>query len=119
LKFQHERELRNINQIRELSISGLNKICHVEDATEAQLQSKKHLRSLSLWFDEDEDECLCGLCPEHMNMTTPPDHLLLLDSLRPHQNIRAGHIPVQLWRIPLMVGKWFLVHVDENNIKPW
>ncbi|WVZ91054.1 hypothetical protein U9M48_037276 [Paspalum notatum var. saurae] len=82
------RELRNINQIRELSISGLNKIYHVEDAIEAQLQSKKHLRSLSLWFDEDEDECLCGLRPEHMNVTTPPDQLLLRDSLRPHQNIR-------------------------------
>jgi len=82
------RELRNINQIRELSIFGLNKICHVEVAIEAQLQSKRHLRSLSLWFDEDEDECLCGLRPEHMNVAPH------------HKHKGTGHIPVQLWNIP-------------------
>ncbi|KAF8694034.1 hypothetical protein HU200_038484 [Digitaria exilis] len=78
------RELRNINKIREMRISGLRNIRHAEDAIEAQLLMKSHLRSLVLKFDVIERQCTCGLLPEIV--TIPDDQLL--DSLRPHHNLR-------------------------------
>ncbi|XP_066339957.1 putative disease resistance RPP13-like protein 1 [Miscanthus floridulus] len=78
------RDLRNINRVRELSICGLSNIRHVEDATEAQLQRKKHLRSLKLSFNGGEGQCPCRLHEKHVNIP----HNQLLDTLRPHHNLR-------------------------------
>lgn len=80
------RELRNLNKIRELRIERRGSLCLIEDANEAQLLNKKHLRSLELdFFDGGQPEC----CPH--SVQTEPDtvtHEQLLDSLRPHYGLR-------------------------------
>ncbi|RLM45238.1 hypothetical protein C2845_PMPSC048920 [Panicum miliaceum] len=79
------RELRNINQVRKLRIEGLSNVGHIRHANEAQLQRKKHLLSLYLGFHVVNEQCRsCGLQPE----TVKIPHDQLLDSLRPHYNLR-------------------------------
>ncbi|CAL4993328.1 unnamed protein product [Urochloa decumbens] len=78
------RELRNINKVRELRIGGLSNIRHVKYAQEAQLQRKKYLQSLKLSFSVLKEKCPCGLQPETVRI--PQDQLL--ESLRPHHNLR-------------------------------
>ncbi|CAL4988161.1 unnamed protein product [Urochloa decumbens] len=78
------RELRNINKVRELRIGGLSNIRHVKYAHEAQLQRKKYLQSLKLSFSVLKEKCPCGLQPETVRI--PQDQLL--ESLRPHHNLR-------------------------------
>lgn len=74
------RELRNINKIRNLRIYGLGNISHLEDANQAKMQSKIHLRSLDLGFSVGVQHCQCVIQAE--SVTIP--HEQLLESLQPH-----------------------------------
>jgi len=77
------RELRNINNIRDLDIYGLDSVSCVEDANEARLQNKKHLRSLELDFSSARKICRCTLLPTPGSI--PQDQVL--ERLRPNHNL--------------------------------
>ncbi|XP_062202529.1 putative disease resistance RPP13-like protein 1 [Phragmites australis] len=77
------RELRNINKIRKLRLYGLGSVSHIEDANEAQMQNKKHLRSLDFGFSVGMQHCQCMLQLEPV----PVSHYQLLESLQPHRNL--------------------------------
>ncbi|CAO2144169.1 unnamed protein product [Urochloa humidicola] len=77
------RDLRNINKIRDLDIYGLDSVSCVEDANEARLQSKRHLRSLELDFSSARKICKCTLLPE--SSSVPQDQLL--ERLQPNRNL--------------------------------
>ncbi|TVU18621.1 hypothetical protein EJB05_34728, partial [Eragrostis curvula] len=104
------RELRNVNKLKELWISGLGGISCIEDAHEAQLQSKKQLRSLYLDFVDTpcqhirskyaslSDDQPLEIWQRHRSRTELTGHILqsehitlshdqLLESLRPHCSI--------------------------------
>ncbi|EEC68198.1 hypothetical protein OsI_36166 [Oryza sativa Indica Group] len=51
-------ELRNIRKVRSLSLKGLDYVCSVEDAMEADIPSKIHLQSLNLDFTSSHHQQL-------------------------------------------------------------
>ncbi|KAI4356800.1 hypothetical protein L6164_000789 [Bauhinia variegata] len=69
-------DLKDLNHLRgELSITGLNYVSNVREAEVACLKHKKHLRSLTLYFDELGDD----------GKRTFQKHLL--NALEPHQDL--------------------------------
>ncbi|XP_052135102.1 putative disease resistance RPP13-like protein 1 [Oryza glaberrima] len=82
------RELRNLNEVRNLTIYGLDNVAHIEDASKAQLQNKRHLESLSLQFSNVILDCGHVLEPKPVAVS----HEKVLHNLRPHHNLRKLHI---------------------------
>ncbi|KAL6641670.1 hypothetical protein ACP70R_019851 [Stipagrostis hirtigluma subsp. patula] len=78
------RELRNIDKISKLRIYGLGSVSHIEDANEAQLRRKRHLRSLDVDFSIGMQHCQRKLEPEPVTVS----HYQLLQSLQPHCHLR-------------------------------
>lgn len=77
------RELRSMSKLRELLICGLGSVSSIEDAKEAQMQSKKHLRSLTFDFRVCSDPCPHILQPEPVTLS----HNKLLESLQPNGSL--------------------------------
>lgn len=68
------RELRNLNKLKELHISGLGDLSHIEDANEVQLMSKTHLQLLALDFSCDEWECREEKCRSMLQQNIKVSH---------------------------------------------
>lgn len=83
-------ELSNLNNIRgDLRIQGLDNVSDVEEAEEANLQSRSRLQVLRLLFDRGN----CRRCEhEHQTQSNAISHQVLLESLQPHYNIRRMEI---------------------------
>lgn len=93
------RELRNLNKIRELRVSGLGDLSCIEDAKEVQLISKRHLGLLELDFSYEEHGCVEEQCKSMLQlelestdeeMLEPEyvSHKEILESLRPHKGLK-------------------------------
>uniref|UniRef100_A0A0E0MFK9 Uncharacterized protein n=1 Tax=Oryza punctata TaxID=4537 RepID=A0A0E0MFK9_ORYPU len=75
-------ELRNMRKVRNLSLKGLDSVCSVEDAMEADIQSKIHLQSLNLDFMNSHHQQLQQHKPGAVS------HKELLESLQPCHTLR-------------------------------
>ncbi|XP_066161966.1 putative disease resistance RPP13-like protein 1 [Oryza sativa Japonica Group] len=75
-------ELRNIRKVRSLSLKGLDYVCSVEDAMEADIPSKIHLQSLNLDFTSSHHQQLQQHKPGAVS------HKELLESLQPCHTLR-------------------------------
>uniref|UniRef100_A0A0E0R8L8 AAA+ ATPase domain-containing protein n=1 Tax=Oryza rufipogon TaxID=4529 RepID=A0A0E0R8L8_ORYRU len=75
-------ELRNMRKVRSLSLKGLDYVCSVEDAMEADIPSKIHLQSLNLDFTSSHHQQLQQHKPGAVS------HKELLESLQPCHTLR-------------------------------
>uniref|UniRef100_A0A0D3HLZ2 AAA+ ATPase domain-containing protein n=1 Tax=Oryza barthii TaxID=65489 RepID=A0A0D3HLZ2_9ORYZ len=75
-------ELRNMRKVRSLSLKGLDYVCSVEDAMEADIPSKIHLQSLNLDFTSSHHQQLQQHKPGAVS------HQELLESLQPCHTLR-------------------------------
>uniref|UniRef100_A0A0D9XS73 NB-ARC domain-containing protein n=1 Tax=Leersia perrieri TaxID=77586 RepID=A0A0D9XS73_9ORYZ len=80
IHFTHIKELRSLNEIRELTITGLGVGLNIDDAKEALLHTKRHLQFLRLDFDNYSEEMVW------ISYDSPNNNqnLQLLECLRPH-----------------------------------
>ncbi|PON80027.1 NB-ARC domain, LRR domain containing protein [Parasponia andersonii] len=68
-------DYRNLNSLRDIYLQGLGGEEHLEEAKEAQLHNKTALISLTLYFDSDD--------------TKMENHETVLETLRPHENLKC------------------------------
>ncbi|KAL0010296.1 hypothetical protein SO802_005404 [Lithocarpus litseifolius] len=70
-------ELKNLNHLKgSLMIEGLKNVTDVQEAENAPLKDKKHLRELRLWFDKEVEE-----------IESVRNDEIVLKALEPHPNL--------------------------------
>uniref|UniRef100_A0A0E0MFK4 NB-ARC domain-containing protein n=1 Tax=Oryza punctata TaxID=4537 RepID=A0A0E0MFK4_ORYPU len=106
IHFSHIAELRSLNKIRELIITGLGVGLNIDAAKHALLQSKKHLKFLCLEFDDysEENGRIFHGSPNHSQ------NMQLLECLQPYHSLRE--LIVKDYKSP---KRFFLFEIDSNS----